>query len=75
MILKVTKKTKLYSLLLLSQTVYFLKHNLRTNIGFLELSWIFILNETSIIVFAELTIFHYIEIRTTLGKVVWKIAM
>ena len=42
------------------QTVYFLKYILRINIGFSGLSWIFILNETSILVFAELAIIYSI---------------
>ena len=56
MILKVTQNKALHSL----PTVYFLKYILRINIGFLGLSWIFILNETSVLVFAELAIFHSI---------------
>ena len=40
------------------QTVYFLKYILRINIGFLGLSWTFILNETSM--FSELATFHSI---------------
>ena len=33
----------------------------------------FFLNETSIIVFAELAMFHSVYIRMSLGKIVWKI--
>ena len=57
MILKVTEK----------QSFTILKYILRVK------AWIFFLNETSVLVFAELAIFHSIEIKTCLGKHVRKI--
>ena len=48
------------------QTKYFLKYIYRVK------EWIF-LNITSILVFAELAIFHSIKIRTSLEKLVRKI--
>ena len=50
MILKVTKNKALHSL----QTVYFLKYILRVK------AWIFLKMKTSILVFAEMAIFHSI---------------
>ena len=58
MILKVTKNKAWHSL----QTVYFLKYILRVKV------WICVLNETSILVFAELAILHSIYLKTSLGK-------
>ena len=58
MILKVTKNKAWHSL----QTVYFLKYILRVKV------WICFLNETSILVFAELAILHSIYIKTSLEK-------
>ena len=63
--LKVTKKqkTKLYTLFI--QHIFF-------NIS-LGLRHGFFLNGTSMLVFAELAIFHYISIKTSLGKIVRRI--
>ena len=56
MVLKWLKNIALHSL----QTVYFLKYILRISIGFSRLSWIFLLDETSILFFSELANFgHY----------------
>ena len=52
-----TKKIKLYTLF---RQYIFKIYILRINIGFLGLLWIFILNETSVLVFAKLATFHYI---------------
>ena len=48
------------------QTVYFLKYILKVK------AQIFF-NKMSILFFAELAIFHYIQIKTSLGKIVKKI--
>ena len=52
--------TKKQSFTLYSDSIYFFKYILRMNIGFLGLSWIFILIEMSILIFAELATFHFI---------------
>ena len=56
MILKMTKNQSFTFIF----TCIFLKYILGISNGFLGLSWIPILNETSILVFAELAIFHSI---------------
>ena len=65
MILKVTKNKALHSL----QPVYFSEYILRVKAW----NFFFFLNETSILVFVELAIFHHIYIRTSFGKIVGKI--
>ena len=67
MILKITKDKALHSL----QPVYFSEYILRVKAW--NFFFFFFLNETSILVFVELAIFHHIYIRTSFGKIVGKI--
>ena len=62
-----TKSDTKQSLVLTSNSI-FLKHIFKVK------AWIFF-NETSILVFAELAVFHFIHIRKSLGKTVRKITM
>ena len=63
MILKVTKKQ---SYTFSSSFIFFLKYILRVKV------WIYVLNETSSLVFVELAVFHSIYRRISLGKIVKK---
>ena len=63
MILKVTKKQ---SYTFSSSFIFFLKYILRVKV------WIYVLNETSFLVFVELAVFHSIYRRISLGKIVKK---
>ena len=64
LILKVTKNKSLHTLSL--QTVYFLKYILKVK------AWIFLNWNFNIIIFAELAIFHSIQIKMSLKKLIEK---